>query len=114
MGGSDLGGWIGEARNLPRLGARAVRVALIVASALAVLVVTDASAVAHKHAAKPTGWERLLNKAGAERRVTKATALDAFALAMGPIPGIHVSHNDVGVVDSGDDAVDWILPYMVT
>lgn len=68
--------------------------------------------MAHKHAAKPTGWERLLNKAGAERRVTKATALDAFALAMGPIPGIHVSHNDVGVVDSGDDAVDWILPYI--
>ena len=61
-----------------------------------------------------TGWERLLDEAAAETVVTKRTALRAFALAIGPLPGVPRPAGAAGPIPSGDDAIDWTLAYFST
>jgi hypothetical protein len=53
----------------------------------------------------------VLARAAREPRVTKQTAMQAFALAFGPLPGVDVPRTDHGEVGSGDPAIDWLLAY---
>jgi hypothetical protein len=61
--------------------------------------------------ARQTGWQTLQAQAGVERTVTKATALEAFATAIAPLPGVRVSSRHVGRIGSVDPALDWTLDY---
>ena len=77
----------------------------------------DASALAARvHtrvqiAIEQTGWQQLLVRASTGPGVSKALALQAFALAIGPLPGVHISRAGVGTISSADPAIDWLFAY---
>jgi hypothetical protein len=58
-----------------------------------------------------TVWSNILATAAAQRIVTKRTALQAFAVAVAPLPGVKRPSGPIGLIGSGDDALDWALYY---
>jgi hypothetical protein len=56
-----------------------------------------------------TAWAKVLARVGPDGRVSTQTALEAFALAIGPLPGVKVPSGPHGTIESGDLAVDWAL-----
>lgn len=59
-----------------------------------------------------TAWDRVLAEVRPNGSVSVQTALQAVALAYGPLPGIHPPPGPPGDVLSGDVAQEWILPYL--
>jgi hypothetical protein len=59
-----------------------------------------------------TAWDRVLAQVRPDGMVSKQTALEAFALEYGSVPGVHPPGGPRGVALSGDVAQDWILPYL--
>ena len=56
----------------------------------------------------PTAWDRLIARANRERgTVDVHTALQAFTLAIGPLPGVRPPLGPVGAVDP-QTAIDWV------
>ena len=58
-----------------------------------------------------TVWEEFLVEMDDDGRVSKETALEAFALAYGPIPGVEVRAGDHGPVASMT-AQSWLSHHM--
>jgi hypothetical protein len=52
-----------------------------------------------------TQWEKVLAQVGSDGSVSKETALQAFAVAYGPIPGVEVPSGPPGEITSGTFAV---------
>jgi len=59
--------------------------------------------------ARPTAWQRVLGEIGPDGQISTATALRAFALAFGPLPGVTVPGGEVGVIRSGSGALRWLV-----
>ncbi len=87
------------------------------ASALAALLGVSASGCSNTAAApkavassqQPTAWERTVEQVRPDGTVTLSTALAAFSLAVGPIPGAAAPAGAAGPIPSGTLAVSWVL-----
>ncbi len=62
-------------------------------------------------AAAPSAWQSVLNQIQPDGTVTTATALSAFALAIGPVPGAVKPAGGPDVIFSGTLAVHWVLQH---
>ena len=58
-----------------------------------------------------TAWEKVLGQIRPDGSVSTATALDAFALAIGPVPGTTPPVGPQQVIPSGTLAVLWVLSH---
>ena len=58
-----------------------------------------------------TAWQRVLSQVGPDGSISKQTALEAFVLAIGPLPGVRTPAGPTQVVDDGSGAVRWLLGY---
>jgi hypothetical protein len=56
-----------------------------------------------------TAWDRVLDQVGPDGSVSAATALQAFALAYGPLPGVTVPPGPVGMIRSGSGPIRWLI-----
>lgn len=59
--------------------------------------------------AQPTAWQRTLDQIEPDGSVSAATALAAFALAIGPVPGARPLPGKAQVIPSGTIAVQWVF-----
>jgi von Willebrand factor type D domain len=57
-----------------------------------------------------SAWDRITDEIRPNGSVSVQTALQAFALTYGPLPGIRVPAGSRALQPSGDLAADWILP----
>jgi hypothetical protein len=57
----------------------------------------------------PSAWQLTLNRVRPNGTVSTPTALAAFALAIGPVPGAHPVAGPAQVIGSGTIAVQWVL-----
>jgi len=62
--------------------------------------------------APSTAYDRVLAQINTDGSVSQQTAMQAFALAYGPLPGVHPPSGPTGDVLSGDLAQQWILQYL--
>jgi len=58
-----------------------------------------------------TSWGKVLAQIGSNGTVSKTTALEAFALAYGPLPGVHPPSGRKTTIPSGTEAAQWVLQY---
>jgi len=58
-----------------------------------------------------TAWQRVLSQVGPDGSISKQTALQAFVLAVGPLPGVRRPAGAAQVIDDGSGAVRWLLGY---
>jgi len=56
-------------------------------------------------------WEGVLAMIGADGSVSKETALQAFSLAFGPLPGVDLPTGEVGFTRSGSMPLRWLVGY---
>ena len=56
-----------------------------------------------------TAWQTTLDEVGPQGQVSLQTALAAFALAIGPVPGAVPTPGTTAPIASGTIAVDWVL-----
>ena len=68
----------------------------------------DASAVSE---APKSAWQQTLDRIKPDGTVDVETALAAFALAIGPVPGATVPKGPPSTIGSGTVAVDWVLEH---
>jgi hypothetical protein len=61
------------------------------------------------HPAPASAWQRTLNQVGRDGSVSTPTALAAFALAIGPVPGARRPAGPAQLIPSGTIAVQWVL-----
>jgi hypothetical protein len=59
-----------------------------------------------------SAWERLLEQVRPDGSVSEQTALSAFALAYGPLPGVRPPPGPAGDALTGDVAAEWMLAYL--
>jgi hypothetical protein len=59
--------------------------------------------------AELTAWERVLEGIADDGTVDEQTALAAWSLAIGPLPGVKVPAGDPGPMPDGSGAVAWVL-----
>jgi hypothetical protein len=59
-----------------------------------------------------TAWQKVMAQVRPNGTVSKQTALEAFALSFGPLPGVTVPSGPRTRTISGDLAFDWVQPYM--
>ena len=62
-------------------------------------------------AATDGAWEHVLGQISSDGSVPKDTALDAFSLAIGPLPGVAASPGPAGVIADGSGAIRWAVRY---
>ena len=58
-----------------------------------------------------TGWQKTLGQVRPDGTVTTTTALNAFAEAIGPVPGVTPPSGPTGPIESGTIAVRWVLAH---
>jgi hypothetical protein len=58
-----------------------------------------------------TAWERVLDQIGPDGDVSLETALAAFSLAVGPLPGVPMPTGRVAPISSGTGAIRWLQGY---
>ena len=58
-----------------------------------------------------TEWGRVLDQVRPDGTVSERTALEAFALAYGPVPGVPTPKGPIGAVPDGTLAAAWVLGY---
>ena len=56
-------------------------------------------------------WQSVLDSINDDGSVSKDTALQAFSVAFGPLPGVSVPSGDAGFVGSGTMALHWLAGY---
>ena len=56
-------------------------------------------------------WQQVLDSINDDGSVSKDTALQAFSVAFGPLPGVSVPSGDAGFVGSGTMALQWLVGY---
>jgi hypothetical protein len=61
--------------------------------------------------AKNAEWARVVDSVPASGQVSLATALSAFAVAIGRVPGAVAPRGTVAPIESGTIAVDWVLSH---
>ncbi len=61
------------------------------------------------HPAPQTAWQKLLGSIDADGHESTQTALQAFALAIGPVPGVQVPSGTPGEIFSGSIAVEMVM-----
>jgi len=59
-----------------------------------------------------TAWDKVLAQIRPNGTVSEATALEAFALSYGPLPGVRIPSGPRTAIESGDLAADWVLPHL--
>jgi len=64
-----------------------------------------------KTALPTTAWAKVLDEVRPDGTVSEQTALQAFALAYGPVPGVHAPHGPIGQIPDGTMAAQWVLGY---
>jgi len=79
--------------------------------ATASAAVPSASATAKPVATPGPAWQAVLDSVAADGTVSKDTALQAFSLAIGPLPGVTAPAGDAGFIPSGTMAVRWLASY---
>src|ERR1700722_7198656 len=84
-------------------------VGLALALGLAALAACGTSATTGS--AGPSAWQRVLDQIGPDGRVSKSTALAAFVLAIGPLPGVPRPAGPAQPIFDGSGAVRWLLEY---
>lgn len=65
-----------------------------------------------RRAADRSAWDRVLHDVGPSGRVSRRTALAAFALSYGPIPGVAVPAGPAGDGPDGTVALAWIARHL--
>jgi hypothetical protein len=78
------------------------------AAALAYAVLADSYL---KTPLPTTAWEQVLAQTRPNGTLSKSTALQAFALAYGPLPGVHPPRGPIGQIPDGTLAAQWVLSY---
>lgn len=58
-----------------------------------------------------SAWQRVLDQIGPDGSVSKGTALAAFVLAVGPLPGVPQPPGPAQTIPDGSGAVRWLLGY---
>ena len=58
-----------------------------------------------------TPWAKVLDQIRPDGTVSKRTALEAFAVAYGPLPGVRIPSGRKTTIPSGSLAAQWILSY---
>ena len=58
-----------------------------------------------------TPWAKVLDQIRPDGTVSKRTALEAFAVAYGPLPGVRIPRGRRTTIPSGSLAAQWILSY---
>ena len=56
-----------------------------------------------------TAWDRLMDQIGPDGEVPIDMALQAFTLAIGPLPGVDTPEGDPGTIVSGTGPLRWVL-----
>ena len=64
-----------------------------------------------RHPTPRTAWGRALAQIRPNGTFSRQAALDLFALAFGPLPGVHPPHGAASTISSGTLAIQAILPY---
>ena len=59
-----------------------------------------------------TAWAKVMSQVRPDGSVSEQTALEAFALSYGGLPGVHVPSGPRTTTVSGDLAFDWVAPYL--
>jgi hypothetical protein len=59
-----------------------------------------------------TAWGKVMAQVRPSGSVSEQTALQAFALSYGPLPGVSVPSGTRATTVSGDLAFDWVAPYL--
>jgi hypothetical protein len=59
--------------------------------------------------APPSAWQTVLNQIQPDGSVSVTTALSAFVLAVGPVPGVSAPAGPPQIIPSGTLAVTWVL-----
>lgn len=91
---------------------RPARPAVAVFLTACLLAAAGCSTAKARQAARPpalTAWQQVLGEIGPEGTAGAATALKAFALALGPLPAMRVPSGSVGQIRSGSIAIRWIV-----
>ena len=92
-----------------RRGSRAARAAAIAAMLATGCVTGHAAAHQAARAQPPSAWQQTLGQVRGNGTVTTATALAAFDLAIGPVPGARPPAGPKRVIASGTIAVQWVF-----
>ena len=56
-------------------------------------------------------WQAILDSINDDGSVSQDTALQAFSIAFGPLPGVSVPQGEAGFVGSGTMAMHWLVGY---
>jgi len=108
---------VGSTRRLARCAGSTAATALTAAAVGACLLTSCTSPAGTAGTAGPpaappaTAWQRVLSQIGPDGSVSKQTALEAFVLAIGPLPGVPRPAGTAQVIDDGSGPVRWLLGY---
>jgi hypothetical protein len=73
------------------------------------LAATTAPVPTEAAASDPSAWEQVLEQIDPDGSVTAETALEAFSLAFGPLPGVTVPVGPLVTIQSGSGAIRWLV-----
>jgi hypothetical protein len=81
------------------------------AGASATVQPAGASATVQPAAASTAGpaWDSVLSQISADGSVSTATALEAFSLVFGPLPGVTLPAGDAGILPDGTGPMRWLI-----
>jgi hypothetical protein len=89
----------------------AVVAAATLAAALLTACSTSSSSTGGSSGSGPTAWQAVLGQIRPDGTVTASTALAAFAVAIGPVPGANPPAGAQQPIESGTLAVSWVLAH---
>jgi hypothetical protein len=92
-----------------RIGVACVVAGLVGASGCSGKGTGQAASATNTSTASESAWQRTLDQIKPDGSVELSTALAAFALAVGPIPGAAPLSGSAQVIPSGTLAVNWVL-----
>ena len=99
-------------RDGPRLGLLVLAVTRDLRTARETALELTATASSYLQTPLPTtGWAAVLDQIRPNGTVSERTALQAFALAYGPLPGVHSPSGPIGEIPDGTMAAEWVLRY---
>src|SRR5450756_2110555 len=97
------------ARGMVRAVTLAVVAGLLAAMTAGCAALGQGTAGSSHQAAPLTAWQQTLNEVRPNGTVSTSTALSAFALAIGPVPGARPVSGPKQLIPSGTLAVQWVL-----